>query len=802
VKNLIKRMEAFAIIAILAALTAPIQIASAASMNASYAAAVERLVKNNWDDGFFSQMTLQVGSSTLVVDGEEREIDPGRGTTPVIHKDRTLLPIRSIVEAIGGEVEWDSSSQKVILQDDETKVELAIGSSTIVVNGRKEAIDAPPAIINGRTMVPVRAAAESMGLEVEWVAQTQSTVLTRNFQTKRLVAKLKSGSYDFSKYNAQVVESAGYPTVIQFETIAEAKQCQEELEQSGRFEYVEPDMLVLGSGAAGDASLSWGTERIGARAFAEMLKNQGHTPYVNVAVLDSGIDLSHPFLSGRINRNGMHDFINGDDDPTDDFGHGTHVSGTIIDCTPQMNIQVLPIKVLDGNNQGTWLGVSLGIEHVLALGGVDVINLSLSGGKSDTIDQVVRKAHNAGITVVVSAGNASFDVAYFSPANIQEIIAVSSVNQNDHLSEFSNYGASIDFAAPGESIKSSILGGVYGNMDGTSMAAPHVAAAAALVLSEDPGRTPAQVQQRLKSLVDDRGSAGWDSSYGFGIINLNLGISQKPTITPTPSISPTSKPSPSKTPTPTPTKTPSPTASPTPKETPTATPKSTPTATPKSTPTATPKSTPTATPKSTPSATPAPIPTATPVPGKSVVEYRWDSSSISLSLPHYPEGQLRLYAIYNDGSRVDATKTSSIEIDDESIAAWDPNGLVQAISPGETYAWLESPGLSSVKVPGIVRITVTEDKIVSLAWSEKSLTLKVGEAKPFAVNGVFQSGAVRDVTSLVEFSTDSPDIAEAYLVDGVGMVKGISVGSALMSIRRIPYDNLRLPAPMSIKVTK
>jgi hypothetical protein len=140
-----------------------------------------------------------------------------------------------------------------------------------------------------------------------------------------------------------------------------------------------------------------------------------------------------------------------------------------------------------------------------------------------------------------------------------------------------------------------------------------------------------------------------------------------------------------------------------------------------------------------------------------------------------------------------------MEADDPSIAKMPVNGQLEAVSPGETYIWLSNPSASSVKVPGVLKVTVAEDRIVSLAWEVTSISLKEGQSVGVKVFGTFQSGAVRDVTSLVGASVDDASIAT---VSRSLVVKGVSAGTTLLAISEIPYDEIRLPKPMTIKVAR
>lgn len=123
-------------------------------------------------------IALQIGNPMVTVDGTEREIDPGRRTVPVIEKNRTLLPVRAVVEAMGGAVTWDAETQAVVLTKDNIRLLLTIGSKTAYVNEEGRTLDIAPVIINDRTMLPIRFIAEEFEYAVSWNRDTQTITLT------------------------------------------------------------------------------------------------------------------------------------------------------------------------------------------------------------------------------------------------------------------------------------------------------------------------------------------------------------------------------------------------------------------------------------------------------------------------------------------------------------------------------------------------------------------------------------------------------------------------------------------------
>lgn len=123
-------------------------------------------------------ITLQIGSPLMRVDGAETEVDPGRGTAPILEGERTLLPLRAVVEAMGGTVEWEAETQTTLLAKGDVIVLLTIGGDTAFVNETQHTLDAAPIVQNGRTMLPIRLIAESFGYTVAWDEGAQTVTLT------------------------------------------------------------------------------------------------------------------------------------------------------------------------------------------------------------------------------------------------------------------------------------------------------------------------------------------------------------------------------------------------------------------------------------------------------------------------------------------------------------------------------------------------------------------------------------------------------------------------------------------------
>lgn len=288
---------------------------------------------------------------------------------------------------------------------------------------------------------------------------------------------------------------------------------------------------------------------------------------VTIAVIDTGTNLCHPDLAtkiwnnpGEIPDNGLDDdqdgyvddwrgwdFVNADNAPEDDHGHGTHVSGiAAAESNNEMGIagiawgaRVMPLKVLSGSGFGSESDVASAMIWA-ADHGAKVINLSLGGGMpSSVMEAAVNYAYDHGVIVAAAAGNSgSLGVLY--PAAYSNALAVASTDAGNNLSWFSSYGPEVDIAAPGSNIYSTYLGGGYGTLSGTSMATPHVAGVAALLASLPQYDTPDKIRAALQNTALDLGDPGWDQYSGYGLIQAyNALLFDPATLIPTPTPTPT-----------------------------------------------------------------------------------------------------------------------------------------------------------------------------------------------------------------------------------------------------------------------
>ncbi|TSC95268.1 MAG: aerolysin [Parcubacteria group bacterium Athens1014_10] len=311
------------------------------------------------------------------------------------------------------------------------------------------------------------------------------------------------------------------------------------LSQSPEIKRIDDDIIVyaleklseLGKKPKGSATqpsetLPWGIDRID----ADLVWGVTTGDTVKVAVIDTGIDLAHPDLKNNIK--GGYNAINSRRSANDDNGHGTHVAGIIgaidneigvIGVGPKINLYA--VKVLNRNGSGYLSDIIEGLDWCID-NGMQVVNMSLgTSSYVESFEDAVKRVEAAGIVQVAAAGNSGpYDDTVNYPAKFPEVIAVSAIDKTDTITSWSSRGPEVDLAAPGVSIYSTYKGSSYKILSGTSMASPHVAGAAALVLDVNSGYTSEQVKQKLLKTADDLGAPGPDNLYGAGLVDAEEAV--------------------------------------------------------------------------------------------------------------------------------------------------------------------------------------------------------------------------------------------------------------------------------------
>jgi len=338
----------------------------------------------------------------------------------------------------------------------------------------------------------------------------------------------------------------------------------DEYKQASNVEYVEPNYQYSTSVIPNDPffNLEWGLNQENDHDIdaIEAWDIETGSPDITIAVIDTGVDYTHPDLVDNIwinedeipdngiddDNNGFIDdyygwnFCNDDNDPIDDFGHGTHCAGTIAAVANNgigiagvcWNSKIMCLKGLDATGSGYSDDLANCIIYA-ADNGADILSNSWGGYYvSQIIIDAINYAESKGVVIIAAAGNSNVDYKHY-PAGYDNVISVSATDNNDEKASFSNYGSWIDIAAPGVDIFSTMptysvtmndLWGYsqnYDEMSGTSMACPHVSGLAGLILSKNPDLTNDEVLSILRSNTDPVNS---NKYIGIGRINAYTAI--------------------------------------------------------------------------------------------------------------------------------------------------------------------------------------------------------------------------------------------------------------------------------------
>ncbi|MGE7121977.1 S8 family serine peptidase [Peribacillus sp. NPDC046944] len=367
-----------------------------------------------------------------------------------------------------------------------------------------------------------------------------------NTETDQLIVKYKTNKAALSK---KQMKNIGVEDVEEENQLGlydvkaeEANTAITKLEKMDNVEYVEKNVTYQTAETidVNDTYYKnqWNLSAIDAQGAWENVKDNSNL--VKVAVLDTGVQGTHEDLAGRVLEGKT--FVEGYDAAFqgDDQGHGTFVSGIIAananngkgisGIAGEKNVQILPVKVMNKSGVGDAFNIAQGIDYAVEQG-ADVINMSISGEYSETIEKAVKNAADKGIVVVAASGNGGGNADASYPAALPNVLSVGAVATKDQVYERSNYGSTLDIVAPGVNVLStSLLGdlgtdaGHYSTGSGTSYAAPHVAAVAALYKLNHPEATSSQVEEALTSTAIDLNEEGWDEKTGHGKLNAKAAL--------------------------------------------------------------------------------------------------------------------------------------------------------------------------------------------------------------------------------------------------------------------------------------
>ncbi len=318
--------------------------------------------------------------------------------------------------------------------------------------------------------------------------------------------------------------------VLTFATVDETEQAYYRIREAYGEDSCFPDEIIEADDALMDIegiepadALSWGISYMGMDYLKAEYDYYDINQEVTVAIIDSGINPYHNIFDGRIDTANSYNFYSGNSNYIDNMGHGTHVSGIIAGATPE-NVQLMVLRCFD-NGQTSALGILTALEHAIETD-ADVVNMSLgwNGTNAETytfLDELIDRAVSEGIVICCAAGNNKTDVKYSYPANNPQVLTVAAIDKSGKFAEtYSNYGSTVDYAAPGTNVLSNYLDGEK-VMSGTSMATPHIAAAVAYIKMVEEETSFIHVEQRLSEYAVDLGDFGWDEYYGYGYVNLH-----------------------------------------------------------------------------------------------------------------------------------------------------------------------------------------------------------------------------------------------------------------------------------------
>lgn len=465
---------------------------------------------SNYDSNINSLESIMIISNEVFVDGNNTGIDANLQTID----DTVMISLDTLCEYADAEYssnEKESTGYSNLLFEDKNIWFNEKSGVIDVVDGYNDEfieLEHIPIIDNEDVIVPLNDFADVLGYDV--VEENGNYLLTRPYQTKRLLVSSKK---DFDSFGAveEIRDEENDITILQFENETDAIQANEYYNSLNNVDS-EPDMIM--STCDEDANmlidlLNTYSEHRDPDA-SECIRIDDMNDYlakqqlskVTVAVIDTGVCSTHPDLVDRVVAAPVNFSKSEQKNSEDDQGHGTHVSGIILDNSLE-NVNVLAVKVLDNHGEGTTYEIVQGMNYA-AEQGVKAMNLSLGAyGKSDLMTEAVKELTSNGISIIVAAGNSNWFANEFTPAGIEECITVAACDNKKRDTSFSNAGYPVDIMAPGVGINSTWYqykdDKEYRQLSGTSMASPFVAATVGMLISFNSSYTPEYIHNTIYS---------------------------------------------------------------------------------------------------------------------------------------------------------------------------------------------------------------------------------------------------------------------------------------------------------------
>lgn len=432
---------------------------------------------------------------------------------------------------------FDKSSHTLYLSPEKLKTEATTAQPNPAVSDEKLEAKEQTTIITSMDSVP--ALSESGNIDQQIVVIYNNNSGAMNVSSLEMdMTEIKSGENVSDCVDVfEIKDNVNPETVIS--QIAENPNVLA-VEKNLRYEATAlPNDTYITNGA------EWQFSKIGTDKTWNMVTNT--TPVV-VAVLDTGLNLAHPDLQGRIVAG--YDYYTKSSNVLDLMGHGTTVSGCIAATSNNgvgvagiagtANIKVAPYRVGGSTADDRYLYTSYicaALMTVADRSDVKVINMSFGGYSYDSAQAAaINYAKNKGKVLVAAAGNEGSDVTYRGmlsyPASYDGVISVAATDSSNSRTYFSQYNSMVDVAAPGSYVYTTLKTGGYGSASGTSFSSPITAAVCAVMMADDPTLSATQVENILKSTATDLGSTGRDNYFGYGLIRIDNALNYVRSLTP------------------------------------------------------------------------------------------------------------------------------------------------------------------------------------------------------------------------------------------------------------------------------